>query len=248
MKFRKKDLLPHVINIVLFVLTWVFVHNRLFITGRIATSKDFFSACLVNPALGYNNLFQIVGVTFTILFVLSSARVLVLDNTCFLVKYNRDGFVKHKIKKMAINTALFVLEYIAVQVIFCIIFCKFSLLIELNFFICMLLLYVSLFEYFIIVGMSMLFFQYLFNFKNVYIVVPAIIFIGLAFFEYKFGIDIAPVYFSGFIGNFIELGIFDWLDYLVNIIETVIVFLILAIMSRIVFLKKDIIVDEKTEP
>lgn len=247
MKFRKKDLFAHIINITFFVLTWLFINSGLFVAGRVENVEDFFKMHIVSSSLGYNNLYQIVGVTFTVLFVLSSARVLDMDNPYMLIKYNRDGFVKHKIKRMAVNTVLFVLEYIVVHIFFCIIFCKFSVLNEVRFFLCMLLFYISLFEYFIIVGMSMQFLQYLFKFKNAYMVVPIILFCALTIGQNTLGVNIAPVYFSDFISDFVESGIFDWYSYAVNTVETVIVFFILAILSRITFLKRDIIIDEKTE-
>lgn len=247
MKFRKKDVLAHIINILFFVLTWIFVNNNIFFTGRINTAEEFFSAYLTSTAIGYTNLNQIVGITMTILFSLSSARVLDMDNPYLLIKYNRDGFVKHKIKRMLVNCLLFVAEYIVTHIIFCLIFCKFSVLVDVNFFLCMTLFYISLFECFILVGMSMQFFQYLFNFKNAYIVATAILFCALSIGETTLGISISPAYFSSFITDFTESGVLDWFSYAVNTVETVIIFFILAVINRIIFLKKDIIINEKPE-
>lgn len=247
MRFRKKDLFSHAINLAFFVLTWLFTNSRLFVVGRVLTTEDFFNSSLVKTTSGYNNLYQVVGITFTVLFALYLSKVLHIDNAYEIIKYNRDNFVKHKIKEILISTLLFVFEYIGVQIIFCMVFCKFSVLLDVNFFACMVLLYISLFEHFIIVGMCMLFFQYLLAFKNAYIVFPIILFCLLTIAEYTLGINVSTVYFSEFIGEFVSAGIFDWFSYLIDMLETIVVTAIFGIASRMVFLRRDIIIDEKVE-
>ena len=247
MKFRKRDLFANLINIAFFIITWLFLNSRLLNNGKIYSVEDFFSFNLINPEMAYTNLHQVVGVTFAILFILTSARVLNMKNPYELIKYNRDGFVKHKIKGIIINALIFVFEYLIIHVLFCIILCDFSVLLEVKFFPCIALFYISLTEYFLIIGISMLFLQYLLKFSNAYIALTAIVFCLLAIASNDLGIRISPVYFSDFIQDFAQSGGFNWFEYAVNLIETIIVFFILAISSRLIFLKRDIIINEKTD-
>lgn len=247
MRFRKKDKIAHAVNILFCFITWIFLNFRIFVSGRIETIEEFKKSKLFATDLGYLNLFQIVGMTMTILFVLTCARVLALDDTYFLIRLKRDGYVKHKAKKTAVTAFLFTVEYTAVHIFYSLIFCKLSVLGEVKFFQCMGLFFIGVFEYFLIVGACMQFLQYLFRFSGLYMAIAVMVFIFLTTAHARLGIEISPAFFGDTAQSLAYYGEFDWYTLIVNAIETAVVCPMFIILGRLIFLKRDIIIYEKVE-
>lgn len=101
-----------------------------------------------------------------------------------------------------------------------------------------------LFLIFLLLGSLCQFFRIQFNFSKIYI---AIVLIIIAFFRILsfFFIDISPIYFASFINSWMQEGTFDLIEYIKNTVICIIVSAILATAARLVFLKKDILINEE---
>lgn len=247
MKIRKKAVVAHLANIVFFVCSWVLLYFEVIASGGIKTVSAFRAGFLLNTSSAYLNSMNFIGTAMPILFVLTSARILAVDDPYFLLRLKRDGYVKYKAKKMVLTSLLFTLEYTIVHIIFCLIFCKLSVLGEVRFFQSVILLYISVAEFFFIVGACMQFLQYLLKLNNSYMVFSILLFVFLTGVSVFFRKEMSPAFFCTFIDEYTESGIFDWFTFIINAVKTVAVCYIFSLLNRLLFTKQDIIISEKID-
>ncbi len=244
MRYNSKFIKVNIFSCVFFIIIAIVFNLQLLSSGRITTVSDFISSGIMDESYRYINSRVVIGIICTMLFIFVVSQRLNIINAVYLVRYNRDGFVKQIIFQMFESAVIFSFEYIFIYIVSCIIVCDFSVLIDVNFFPCVLLLFVSLIEYFTIVGILTLVIQYVLKFSNIYIAASIILFCAANHFSNVMDLNISLTDFFNFVTNFIENGIFNRLDYLINIIETIIICFILSYIARLLFLKRDLIIDE----
>ncbi len=236
----------NIVQIVFFVCEWFLatLNSGYYFTERIKYIEDF-SRHFMHSSAGYTALQGNVGIVMTAFYCIMLHQFIRNVGIRDIISYGRDKFVFHDIKSITKFTFLFVFEFWIVNIILCMVFCDFSLLLETQFFLCNILFFVTLFLYFIIVGFTMLLLRYVLCFKKGYMLITIAFFFFLTIIN--FYIALTPVFYSSFIYDWFRNNAFDALDYCINIGKAIIIIAILIAANRLVFSRKDIILNEEQD-
>lgn len=235
----------NIINILYFAVLWIpLTIYKVDFTNKI-DDLNYFAETLMAPKGGYNSNNYIVGFTNTAYFLIMLFGQIGKTDTKLLIRYKKDGYIKKEIKECTIYTLLFAFELVAVNEIYCLIFSDISMLINSKFFLCNLLYFIQLFLYYFVTALSLLFLRGVFNYSSLSLFITAGVYCILAVYNQMLDFAISPAYYTMFIGKWFSEGTFDSLEYIVNASKCVIVIVILSLLARFVFIKKDVLSDEK---
>lgn len=243
---KYKLLKTGILQIVFFVCEWFLVtlNSGYYFSEKIIYAEEFIKH-FMRADVGYTDLADNVGIVMTVFFCITIYKFMKQVEIRNIISYGRDKFVFEEIKTVLQFTFFFVFEYWIVNIILIMVFCDISLLIETKFYLCNLLFFVTLFLYFIIVGFSMLIFRYLLCFKKGYLFISLALFMVLSISVYR--IPLSPVYYSSFIFEWFYNNSFDALEYATNVGKDIIIIAILIVLDRLVFSRKDIILNEEQD-
>lgn len=235
----------NIINILYFAVLWIPLTIYKVDFANKIDDLNYFAETLMAPKGGYNNINYIVGFTDTAYFLIMLFGQIGKTDTKLLIRYKKDGYIKKEIKECTIYTALFAFELVAVNEIYCLIFSDITMLINSKFFLCNLLYFIQLFLYYLVTALSLLFLRGVFNYSSLSLLITAGVYCILAVFNQMIDFALTPVYYCGFIGEWFSEGTFDLYEYTVNAVKCVIVIVVLSFLARFVFIKKDVLSDEK---
>lgn len=234
----------NIIYIFTFFALWqIYYHNIISLSVKIS-NPDIFVTYLMSSGYGYNNLCNTVGVFIAVFYLVSFHKKFRNENSSVIVRCGKDRYIMHCFKQTCLHTLTFILEFCVVNTLCILIYCDLNMLLNLNFILCNLLYFIILFLIFLLLGSLCQFFRIQFSFNKIYL---AVILIIIAFFRILsfFFINISPIYFASFIDDWMQEGTFDLINYIKNALICIIVSAILATAARLVFLKKDILINEE---
>lgn len=234
----------HFLNIVIFSSLW-FLDNSKYIS-IVEKINDPVILCtrLMNASGGYNDSIFRVGIVLTVLFSASFFSNFKQDSSLKVLMYGRENFVFASAKNVAIFSFLFSVEFWGIDVFLTTIFCELKLLIKYQYFICSIFYFITRFLYFLLCGIVLLLIKLSLDFKKQYIYVGCLSIIALNSLPYLM-IDKGIILFSDFINNWMINAQFNYFEYIRNVTICLLLIAILILLSKMVFLKKDILIYEE---
>ncbi len=199
-------------------------------------SYSVLSEAIMSTSVGYNNLFLIVGIVVTSLYVFGLSNILI-ESPLILIKCGKNRFYNKNIKNIFFDSLLIAIEYVGIIVAFCLCFFDITLLYDSGFFLCVLLYCAMLCMYFFTVGSVTLLIKILMGSK-IYVFVSAVIFFVLAALQNSAS-HFSPVYFCNFVDRWFLLGKFDIIDYVKDLMICLLYILIAILFGKLTFSKKD---------
>lgn len=236
----KSKIKTFIFLLVFFIVSWILMNISYFINHQIGNISTL-TAMMTN---GYNGISRYVGMCMPIIYTLFFSRFIRINDSTLIIRYGKANFSVYETKNILLSTLLFVFEYVAVNFVFCIIIFPFEVLVSTKYFLCIGLYFITLYLYFSIIGISMLIIRNVMNFNKLYIPVTAILFPVLTSLS-NISVNISPVLCSDFIWDWFNYNTFNFLEYILNIVKMTIVIFIFAILHKLIFLKKDILINEE---
>lgn len=240
MKYKIKIFL---LQTAFFAAYWIIYYFDIIPFGQKINDYSILSQSLMNSNYGYNNSMWAVGLIVTIIYSISH-NFIFNASTQEIVKYGREKYIIKDIKLTIMNTFVFSLEYCGVNLLFTLFICDIKLLISSKYFILTVLYFITRFTYFLVLGMFLLLTYYLFKFKKIYFIISALIMLAINSLPYIM-IEKGIIFFADYINDWMQEGTFDLINYIKNALICIIVSAILATAARLVFLKKDILINEE---
>lgn len=241
MKYKLK---LSVFQIIVFVCFWLIDNYYYIPVNEKITDASVLCNRFMNVHSGYNDSIFRLGIVITIFFITSFFSYFKQVDSSIILRYNRDKFVLHNIKEVIVHSFLFSFEYWGINIIFIIAFCNMQMLIDYYFFYCAILYFLTRYLYFLLCGMLLLFFELLLLFKKQYVYIASFFILGINSFPYLM-LDRGIILFADFVNEWMKNGKFDLFTYIKNSFVCLLLILIFAVGSRIVFTKKDILLDEE---
>ncbi len=214
---------------------WIIYNFRMIPYGGKISDYTVLSQSLMNTGGGYNSSLWAVGLVMTIIFSIAHNYSFSASSMA-IVKYGRGKYILNDIKQTVINALLFALEYCGVNAVFTIMICEYFLL--------TLLYLITRFSYFLVLGSLLLFMYYIFKFKRVYMIIAVLIMLAMNSLPYLM-IEKGIIFFADYVNDWMQNGTFDLMDYIKNTLICIITSAILITGTRLVFLKKDILIHEE---
>ncbi len=202
------------------------------------------SGTIFSLAIGYNNLFLIVGLVVTAIYIFGLNYTQTRIDAHLLIRYGKNSIVNRSIIDMIIDSLLLSTEFVGVMLIFCMIHFNNSFLMEIGFFNCCVLYVVSLSGYFLSVGMLALLVKLLLHLNRVYLIITTFIVFLVNGLD-LIGIKVSPLYYSEFASEWFQLGAFDIGTYAFNLIKCFLISLWGYLFIRILLVKMDFMENEK---
>ncbi len=223
---------------------WLFDNRKIISLTSKTDDENLFVKQIMTIGVGYNDSLFRIGIILTIVFALSYLAYFNKTDNHVILRYGRSRFINYEIKKSLMFAFLFSFQFWIVNELFTLIFVDFNLLVEKKFFACSILYFFTRFAYFMVFSATLLMARILFNYRNYY-VYPALA-VRLAFNSLPyFMIDEGIILYAGFVNEWINKGTFDYLEYIKNTAVCVIIAILLFLAAKLIFLKKDILTDEK---
>lgn len=234
----------HLIHTFIFCGFWLFDNYTVINLTQKVTDTKILINNFWNTQGGYNNSVFRVGIVITIMFGISFLSYFKTPNSHNIVRYGRKQFMNFESKQVLLFAFLFSLEYWAVSEVFILLFTDFSLLIEYRFFLCSVLYFFTRFLYFAIFAALLLLTRVAFNFQKFYAFVAIIILLACNSLPYLM-LDKGIILYADFINDWMLYGTFDPLEYVRNSLICIIGTIVLLLIAKMLFLKKDLLLDEK---
>lgn len=187
---------------------------------------------------------QTLGVVMTVLYIVFAYLFLKRELIESVVRTGRDRFIKSTMTNVMADAVIFALEYCAVNLVACLIFIKFDVLLHYNLFIFHITLFFAAAVYFSFVGFITVLLRTVFNFKSFYMYASIFVFLILYSLR-EIMVFIQPSNIFSYINTWLVSGQFDLATYFVNMLMVIICSVICFIINRLVIAKKDIITNEK---
>ncbi len=232
MKYRH-----HLLRIVFFVAIFLMMDYKYISGYRAFDNYDVLSTYIMSTSVGYNNLFLIVGMVVTGLFV-SGLNNVFIESPISIIKYGKKRFYRKNVTKTLKDSLFISIEYIGVTVAFCLKFFNINLLLDSGFFFCVILYTIMMWIYFSVVGLTTYIMKILLDSKKIYVFISGGIFFLLAGAKY-ISIEISPVYFSSFIDDWFASGYFNVFSYLLCFVKGVLANTLLFLTGAYIIEKKD---------
>lgn len=157
----------------------------------------------------------------------------------------RQGQIHKKEMSTAVAEAIvFSVEYTCVNIVLSLIFAKADILKRVNLLLFSATFIVALSAFFGFVGIFAIFLKLICNFKSYYMYLEILIFVALYSLT-AFGINIMPSLTTAYASLWFSQGEFDAAQYISTIISVCLVSAAVYIINRLIFGKKDIILNEK---
>ncbi len=242
MKYKTKT---NLIEFFMLLSLW-FINNYSALPKGIQSDNINLFYRFVSVTSGYNNSVFSVGVVITLYFIFSFFSNFKRPNESVILRCGRDRFVLLDIKNALIHSCIFAFEYWAISTVLTTLFCDIDILKQVDYLKCSILYFITRLLYFVLVGMILEFIKLLMNFKKYYVLVAGVFILGMNSLPY-FGIEKSIPLFANFVGEWISEGTFNVLEYVKNSLICIILSAIMMFLSRILFLKKDILSNEEED-
>lgn len=245
MRSKSVVLFLNTLRSVLFIIMFLMMDGSYISGGRDLLTSSNLSNAIMDVDVGYNNLFYIVGLLVTAMYILGLNYYFNGFHSVYAVKRGRQYFYRKMVSCILMDSFFISLEYVGSTVVVCTFAFRFSVLLESGFYLCCLLYLLMLFFYFALVGISTVVIRILVNFKKIYLLLSSVLFFGLAGLD-VFQIEISPVYFCSFITEWFISGTFDAMNYAVCAVKCILSVAAIYILGNILILRKDILFDEES--
>lgn len=212
-------------------------------TNHFESDYDSLTIAIMNSSIGYNNLYVVIGIVVSIMFILNLNKIRFVRDPAFIIRNGKKNYLRYLVKDVLISAVLFSSEFVMAEILICTIRFKNELLIDTGFYWCCILYSVMLCGYFLIVGISTVLINILCNFSKTSYIISIVFFLALNSLV-LLNIRISPLYFSQFISDWFTDGYFNYLDYTTNVITSLCVFWGINYLANIVLLRKDLIFNE----
>lgn len=212
-------------------------------TNHFKGDYDSLTIAIMNNSIGYNNLYIIVGIVVTVMFVLSLNKISFIKDSSFIVRNGKKNYLKYLVKDVSISATLFSSEFVMAEMLICTIRFKNELLVDTRFYWCCILYAVMLCGYFLTVGISTVLINILCGFSKASYIFSIVLFLAINSLI-LLNIRISPLYFSQFISDWFTNGYFNYLDYIMNLMKCLCVCLAINYLANIILLRKDLIFNE----
>ena len=222
---------------------WIIYNFRMIPYGGKISDYTVLSQSLMNTGGGYNSSLWAVGLVMTIIFSIAHNYSFSASSMA-IVKYGRGKYILNDIKQTVINALLFALEYCGVNAVFTIMICEQELLVSSKYFLLTLLYFITRFSYFLVLGSLLLLMYYIFKFKRVYMIIAVLIMLAINSLPYLM-IEKGFIMFADYVNDWMLESTFDLFEYSKNTLICIISSAILITGTRLVFLKKDILIYEE---
>lgn len=228
---------------VFFIVMW-FIFNGNYISFNEKINDNELFCDIMAPSFGFNNAILLIGIVYTAFFIIGHYSLFGNMDVYRLTRLGRIKFLNRRITGITFDSLLTAAEFWGSNIILALLFVDFGLMKEHNFFIASLLYVFILFLYFLIVGTYTMLIGIICSFKKTYIIISTALFVVLSAMEY-WNIRITPALYTMFLDEWLYSGSFSAPTYLINSAMSVILILIAVTLSKILFIKKDIITNEK---
>ena len=222
---------------------WIIYNFSIIPYGERISDYAVLSQRLMNTDGNYNGSLWAVGLIMTIVFSIAH-NFSFSASSMAIVKYGREKYILNDIKQTLINAFLFSLEYCGVNAIFTAMICEGDLLISSKYFLLTLLYFITRFTYFLVLGSLLLLMYYIFKFKRIYMIIAVLIMLAMNSLPYLM-IERGIMFFADYVNDWMLEGTFDLFEYIKNTLICIITSAILITGTRLVFLKKDILIHEE---
>ena len=156
----------------------------------------------------------------------------------------RQGQIHKKRNEHGCEAIVFSVEYTCVNIVLSLIFAKADILKRVNLLLFSATFIVALSAFFGFVGIFAIFLKLICNFKSYYMYLEILIFVALYSLT-AFDINIMPSLTTAYASLWFSQGEFDAAQYISTIISVCLVSAAVYIINRLIFGKKDIILNEK---
>lgn len=198
---------------------------------------------IMNNNVGYNYLYYLPGIILTVMYVLELGKLNFMKDSAFVIKNGKKKYIKYLVKDALISAALYSTEFVAAEALICTIRFESELLQSTGFYWCCILYAVMLCGYFVLVGILTILINIIFSFGKVGSLVSIVFFLLLNSLII-IRIRISPVYYANFLNDWFEIGTFNYIQYILNLVKCVCLFLSINYLTQIVYLRKDVIFNE----
>lgn len=222
---------------------WILYNYNIIPYGEKISDYTILSKFLMNTGSSYNGSLWAVGFIMTIVFSIAHNYSFSASSMA-IVKYGRGKYILNDIKQTVINALLFSLEYCGVNAVFTAMICEQELLTSSKYFLLTLLYFITRFLYFLVLGSLLLLMYYIFKFKRIYMIIAALIMLAINSLPYLM-IEKGIIFFADYVNDWMQNGTFDLMDYIKNTLICIITSAILITGTRLIFLKKDILIHEE---
>lgn len=233
-----------IVRFLFFCALFLMLDSVYLFTDYFESDYESLTIAIMDNSVGYNNLYIIVGIVVTAIYILSLSRINFVKDSTFIVRNGKKNYLKYLVKDASISAILISFEFVFAQVLVCTVRFKNELLRDTAFYQCCILYMLMLCSYFLTVGISTVLISIILGQSKASYLISAAIFIALNSLILC-NIEISPLYFSEFISDWFTSGCFDWLEYIINIIKCMCAFLAMNYLANIILLRKDLIFDEQ---
>ena len=198
---------------------------------------------IMSDYIGYNNTYYFPGIIVTVMYVLGLNKISFVNNSAFVMRKGKKKYIRYLTKDALIDAVLYSVEFVSAEVLICAIRFENELLQDTGFYWCCILFALMLCGYFAVVGVTTILIDVIFSFGKISA------FVSIAFFMLLnsltlINVDISPVYYASFLDNWFENGTFDYIQYILNFVKCICMFLAIHYLTQMVHLRKDVIFNE----
>lgn len=190
------------------------------------------------------NPYEIIGIIAGAIFIFSLHSILKRNNEAVILRNGKDKYIKKEMSTAVAEAIIFSVEYTCVNIVLSLIFAKADILKRVNLLLFSATFIVALSAFFGFVGIFAIFLKLICNFKSYYMYLEILIFVALYSLT-AFGINIMPSLTTAYASLWFSQGEFDAAQYISTIISVCLVSAAVYIINRLIFGKKDIILNEK---
>lgn len=190
------------------------------------------------------NPYEIIGIIAGAIFIFSLHSILKRNNEAVILRNGKDKYIKKEISTAVAEAIVFSVEYTCVNIVLSLIFAKADILKRVNLLLFSATFIVALSAFFGFVGIFAIFLKLICNFKSYYMYLEILIFVALYSLT-AFDINIMPSLTTAYASLWFSQGEFDAAQYISTIISVCLVSAAVYIINRLIFGKKDIILNEK---
>ncbi len=198
--------------------------------------------CIMN-VIGYNYLYYIPGIIVTVMYVFELSKLNFAKDSAFVIRNGKNKYIRLLVKNALVNAALYSAEFVVAEVLVCTIRFESELLRDTGFYWCCILYAVMLCCYFAFVGILTILINVIFNFGKIGNFVSIVFFLLLNSLT-LININVSPVYYADFISAWFENGTFNYIQYILDFVKCLCLFLAINYLTQIVYLRKDVIFNE----
>ena len=166
------------------------------------------------------------------------------NNEAVILRNGKDKYIKKEMSTAVAEAIVFSVEYTCVNIVLSLIFAKADILKRVNLLLFSATFIVALSAFFGFVGIFAIFLKLICNFKTYYMYLEILIFVALYSLT-AFDINIMPSLTTAYASLWFSQGEFDAAQYISTIISVCLVSAAVYIINRLIFGKKDIILNEK---